>query len=321
MKEQQSDMKTLTLGEKVRLRRRQLGMTQADLSGTFITRNMISRIETGDINPSLETLKYLAEKLEIPAGYLLTENDDLAEFLRPSVMREIRRLFLSGDDYAVLALCKQYGYDDAYADDEIAMLLCECTHRLGKQAYAAGDTDKAGEWFDRSLRFAEKTAYHTETVRCEAALYRAMLAELAGESPLSELNEYAASVKGAVGAERYLLLRFLSEAEHTDSAGMRQTVSLPEFENAFYRSLITVWERAAAGETADARALLETVFSEERAALRNDPLLLYRCTVKMEQLSAASDDYKTAYEYAAKRQQLEKRYHIQSKEDLANAKS
>ncbi|MGM9625569.1 MAG: helix-turn-helix domain-containing protein [Eubacteriales bacterium] len=314
-------MKTLTLGEKVRLRRRQLGMTQADLSGTFITRNMISRIETGDINPSLETLKFLAEKLEVPAGYLLTEGDDLAEFLRPSVMREIRRLFLSGDDRAVLALCGQYGYDDTYADDESAMLLCECTHRLGKQAYAAGDTDKAGEWFDRSLRFAEKTAYHTETIRCEAALYRAMLAELAGESPLPYLNGYASSVSEAVGAERYLLLRFLYEAEHTDSEGAGQHVTLPEFENTLYRSLITVWKHAEAGETADARALLETVLSEERAALGNDPLLLYRCTVKMEQLSAASDDYKAAYEYAAKRRQLEKRYHIQSKEDLAYAKS
>ena len=51
-------MEKLTLGEKIKRRRRELHLTQAALAGESITRILISRIESGDVNPSLETLKY-----------------------------------------------------------------------------------------------------------------------------------------------------------------------------------------------------------------------------------------------------------------------
>jgi predicted transcriptional regulator len=43
----------LTLGEKIKRRRRELHLTQEALAGESITRILISRIESGDVNPSL----------------------------------------------------------------------------------------------------------------------------------------------------------------------------------------------------------------------------------------------------------------------------
>ncbi len=307
-------MKTLTLGEKIRQRRKALGMTQAALAGDLITRNMISRLESDDIRPSFETLLYLTERLDVPAGYLLTENDDLADFLRPKVLAEARRLYRQGKWQEVVALCTQYGYDDAEADDETGLLLCECAVRIGREAYTEGDVSAANMWFDRALTYAERTVYHTEVPLGEAVLCKAMLAEMTGASPAPYLDAYAGSLGRAVDVERFLLLRFFYEMEHGDPnrAGTAASGVLTlQLQNELYRTLIAVWKHAAAGDILAARDLLASVFSGTSTdILAADPILTYRCVVKMEQLAAETDDYKTAYQFAARRQQMERKYHI-----------
>ena len=48
-------------------------MTQSDVVGDFITRNMLSQIESGTANPSVKTLTYLAKVLQLPVNYLLPD--------------------------------------------------------------------------------------------------------------------------------------------------------------------------------------------------------------------------------------------------------
>ena len=62
------------LGKKLKEARLTKKMTQADVVGNFITRNMLSQIESGTATPSLRTLEYLANTLEIPIHYLIAEN-------------------------------------------------------------------------------------------------------------------------------------------------------------------------------------------------------------------------------------------------------
>lgn len=64
-------MNELTLGQKVRKARLEKNFSQSELVGTFITRNMLSKIENDSANPSLKTIEYLAEKLEKPISYFL----------------------------------------------------------------------------------------------------------------------------------------------------------------------------------------------------------------------------------------------------------
>ena len=56
----------MELGEKVRQARLEAGLTQRQLCGEEITRNMLSQIEHGTARPSMKTLCYLAQKLEKP---------------------------------------------------------------------------------------------------------------------------------------------------------------------------------------------------------------------------------------------------------------
>ena len=67
----------MTLGEKLRARRKALGMTQKDVAGSAVTRNMICAIERGDVSPSLSTLAAIAEAHSVPIEYLVSDEDDL----------------------------------------------------------------------------------------------------------------------------------------------------------------------------------------------------------------------------------------------------
>ena len=299
----------LTLGEKIKRRRKELHLTQQALAGEAITRILISRIESGDVTPSVETLKYLADSLGVPAGYLLTEEDDLLQFLLPKIKEELREKYRRGDDLAVFAMCEQY----ALHDEETNLILCECAVRLGRQAYERGDTEEAAEWFDRALSFAEETSYHTEVVLGEAVLCKAMLAELSGERPEVYLDSYETALGRAIDLDRYLLLRFFSDMERDIPPDYRSQLESIPIRNPLYAALRKIWLSAEDGDVVGAQnALAALLHGEDAAVLERDPILQYRCIAKMEQLSADADDYKTAYQYAGKRQQLERRYHIRS---------
>ena len=54
------------LGKKIKEARLAKKMTQKEVVGNFITRNMLSQIESGNAMPSLKTLKYLSQVLDLP---------------------------------------------------------------------------------------------------------------------------------------------------------------------------------------------------------------------------------------------------------------
>lgn len=63
----------MTLGEKLRQARLEAGLSQRQLCGEVITRNMLSQIEHDTARPSMETLRYLAGRLGKSLGYFLDE--------------------------------------------------------------------------------------------------------------------------------------------------------------------------------------------------------------------------------------------------------
>lgn len=64
------------LGQKIRELRTSKGITQKELAGDKITRNMLSLIESGNASPSISTLSYLAKRLDTPTGYFFVTTDE-----------------------------------------------------------------------------------------------------------------------------------------------------------------------------------------------------------------------------------------------------
>jgi len=64
----------MELGEKIRLARLEAGLSQRQLCGQEITRNMLSQIEHGTAKPSMKTLAFLASRLKKSVSYFLDED-------------------------------------------------------------------------------------------------------------------------------------------------------------------------------------------------------------------------------------------------------
>ena len=63
----------MELGEKLKKARLEAGLSQRQLCGDEITRNMLSQIENGSAQPSMATLSYLAGRLGKSVGWFLDE--------------------------------------------------------------------------------------------------------------------------------------------------------------------------------------------------------------------------------------------------------
>jgi len=72
-------MEILSLGEKIKRRRRHLDMTLKELAADRITPGQISLVESGKSNPSMDLLEYLSEALDTTVGYLIESEGAQAE--------------------------------------------------------------------------------------------------------------------------------------------------------------------------------------------------------------------------------------------------
>lgn len=66
----------MTMGQRIRQARMEAGLSQRELAGTEITRNMLSSLEHDAANPSVATLRYLSERLGKPVSFFLGEDGE-----------------------------------------------------------------------------------------------------------------------------------------------------------------------------------------------------------------------------------------------------
>jgi transcriptional regulator with XRE-family HTH domain len=74
-------MEILSLGEKIKYKRKELDMTLKDLAGDKVTPGQISLVESGKSKPSMDLLEYIAEKLNVSIDYILETENHQAERL------------------------------------------------------------------------------------------------------------------------------------------------------------------------------------------------------------------------------------------------
>ena len=72
-------MEILSLGEKIKRRRKELNMTLKDLAKDRITPGQISLVESGRSNPSMDLLEYLSSSLNTTVEYLMESEESQAE--------------------------------------------------------------------------------------------------------------------------------------------------------------------------------------------------------------------------------------------------
>ncbi len=172
-----------TIGEKIKKARRELRLTQADVAGDYITRNMLSAIESGKASPSLDTLIYLAKKLDLPLAYLISEDDDLFFFKKKARIQQIKNA-LDERNYNV---CINLALKLERLDDELSFILADCYFNLGIQAVKGGSHNTAEVYLTNCIAYCQKTIYDTSRFETLIPLYLSVARNV--NSPLLEFEE------------------------------------------------------------------------------------------------------------------------------------
>lgn len=176
----------MALGELLRQARLASGMSQRELCGDTITRNMLSQIENGAARPSMDTLRYLAARLGKPVGYFLEEEVASPE---QAIVEKARNAYAEGDFAQALELTR-----DAQ-NDEGALLYALAAMGRAEQAIREGRLPYAAALLKDAAR--PECVYYTKELERRRLL---LLAKVAPE-------EIAAIVEALPDCDEELMLR------------------------------------------------------------------------------------------------------------------
>ena len=144
----------MELGERLRQARLEAGLSQKQLCGDQITRNMLSQIEHGTAKPSMATLQYLAGKLEKPLGYFLGEETPP----ETQVILSARKAWQAGDAQGVLSALEDH-QPDALLDNEYYLLTALAKLDLAEQALNQGKAEYTRALLTQAAQAEKKTIY------------------------------------------------------------------------------------------------------------------------------------------------------------------
>ncbi len=158
------------IGQKIKKLRLSEGMTQKELAGDVISRNMLSMIESGNALPSLETLLHISEMLSVSAGFFFADESETKLFGKRQSLENIYRLIENGEYETASKLCLEYADDDT----EIRALLVWCYIKTAEEFVSRYMLASAKTLLNSAMKYAETIPYiGSKTVR--ACTYAALL--------------------------------------------------------------------------------------------------------------------------------------------------
>ena len=150
----------MELGKRLRQARLEQGISQRQLCGEMITRNMLSQIENDSARPSMDTLRYLAQRLGRPVSYFLEE--DAVSSPNREAMDSARLAFVQKKWEAVLDQLEDYRTPDPIFDWEKGLLEATALLALGEQALEQGKIPYARELLEKAEQAGASTPYYTQ---------------------------------------------------------------------------------------------------------------------------------------------------------------
>ena len=162
------------LGKRIKEARLAKKMTQTEVVGTFITRNMLSQIESGSATPSLKTLEYLAGVLDIPMQTLIPDGREGTAELTADADTDADKLceakeHYAGGHYGTAAELAESLINGKFSDEGYA-IAARCYMNMSADCEKAGDMSKAAELAQKADELADKGIYASREIKTSCTL-------------------------------------------------------------------------------------------------------------------------------------------------------
>lgn len=259
----------MDLGGKLKQERLKKGLSQRQLCGDVITRNMLSLIENGTASPSMDTLRYLAGRLGKPVSYFLDE--EAVTSPNQSVMEQARLAFDQEDYATVIQMLEQYTRPDQIFDWEEALLRALSLLSLAENAISQGKEPYALELLQKVAASGKQTPYYTGELERRRLLLQAQL--IPTQLPVDD---------------RELLLRAEAALKQENPEDAARFLEATQIRSGSYWNFLRGRSYLLCGDYTHAQTCLE-------AAWDHDPK---SCAVFLEQCCRELEDFKGAYRYA-----------------------
>ncbi len=287
----------MNIGKKIKTLRMEKFMTQSELAGNEITRNMLSRIENGAAQPSLDTLRYLASRLNVSPGFLLAEAGDEQVYLKHKEIRGIKKAFISEDYRICRDICQK---SDSVDDDEIQMILAECNLAIGIEEFNRGNLRIACEYLDEAIEGCGRTLYRTDAIVATVGMYFRYMRRLSATLSSNVIDEVEVNVYPSMTDEfcRYAYVLDLASREISVSSDDHPVFwknGSPYFLHLEAKRLM---EKGAYREAYD--SLKEILLGESAVP---EPMLYY-VFCDLEICCREIEDFRGAYEYSIDKLEL-----------------
>ena len=290
----------MNIGERIRELRISKLMTQADLAGDHITRNMLSCIENGSANPSLSTIVYIAGRLGVPAGFLLADQGDEMAYRKMSNLSNIKKAYTTGDVQSCRSLCLS-GCPEP--DDEISLLLANCDTEIAVEEFWSGRLRSSCRFFDEALGYAERTIYATDAIEAEIRVYFRFM-ERISHTLYSDLldEEKVLRVKSNSIISQYL--NALDALDNGDTSAAEALIAqLAESgKNSFFEAHLQSKLLIIQKNYKQAQKALQQLLQDSGTPLNK--IELYTVLGDLEICCREDEDYKNAYRFASEKVEL-----------------
>lgn len=284
----------MNIGEKIKKLRTDKFMTQSELAGSEITRNMLSRIENGAAQPSLDTLRYIASRLSVSPGFLLSGGEDERMYIKHNDIKSIKTAYLSGDYRICRDICLKSSSID---DDEVQLILAECTLSIAVEEFCAGALRSSCEYFDLAIEACAGTIYDTGHIAAIAAMYFKYMRRISATLSSECIDEMSAPIYASLN-DRFCVYacEFLDESEN-----VRSIVENKSDMSSAYGLHIDAIKHMKTGDYRYAYDCLHSILiSDGRIP---DPML-YFVFCDLEICCKEIEDFKGAYEYSIDKMEL-----------------
>lgn len=266
------------LGEKLRQARQSAGLSQRQLCGNVITRNMLSQIENGTARPSMTTLQYLARQLDLPVSYFLEE--DTAVSSNSTCMDRAWAFLEAHSPAEALQTLNSYRSPDPFYDRECTLLRALSLLELAEQCIASSKDVQARQLLRETAELEQKLTWLPE-IKNRRVILQGRLMEPVPKEDIPNVDEI-------------LLLRARMALVVNDARRASELLDAVERRDNPFWCLLR--GRAAMDESRYADAVPYLQQAESSFPSMSIPLL--------EQAFREQGDFKMAYFYACKTRNL-----------------
>lgn len=205
----------MNIGEKIKTLRIQRQMTQAELAGESVSRNMVSLIENGRATPSIQTLEAIAEKLRVTTAFLTADEREQVLLSKSEILADVRLAF-AGKNYRICSdLCRTLYNRGVEKDDEIDLVMAESLMENAREAFKEDRVRLCCTLLDEAVFYAERTMYYTDHIVSAAWLFFEYLSIL---SPTLVSENLPSEFLPSAAAERDVFCRYMSAVLAGDGA-------------------------------------------------------------------------------------------------------